>query len=268
MILKNILTSLYLFVLVASPVFSQEFHPGFSRETSQYPGASHETFRQDTSFWGNVIIKINPMLIATGTTAVGEYGGIIQFPIEILKNMDAYVGGGYNQNFDSYTAATQPNGKGYTMRAGVYYQMKKKKYVSFQFFYRRWNIKSIYETEDGPIDNITNPLTFLGDTYDVEHSIVTDFDNAKVNIYAVDIIYGKQYRPRGNRGGLFFEWFIGGGLRYKAIDFEELGNYNSLTYLSYGITPGTYQPFNTPMHVAETSIYPDVKLGFMIGFVL
>jgi len=262
--LKSILAFLCLMGFFVNPVFSQ-FHPGVSQET----------FQGDSAISKGVIIKINPSLIATGVTTNGEYGVIIQFPIKrtrgqngIFKNMDAYIGGGYDQNFDSYTAATQPNGTGYTIRGGIYCYRKKKKYVSFQFFYRRWDIKSIYETEAEQMDNIIDPSTFLGSTYDADHSEVLYFENAKVSVYTVDIVYGKQYRPKGNRGGLFFEWFIGAGMRYKIIDIDELGDYNSLTILGYGITPGTYQPFNTPIHTTGTSIYPDMKLGFMIGFIL
>lgn len=255
-------------VLFTNPIYSQDVIPG-------HPKNSASTFSQnDTGFFRNVLIKLNPTLILTGMTTNGEYGGIIQFPIErtfgqngIFKNMDAYVGGGYNQNFDSYTAAKQPNGIGYTVRGGIYCYIKKKKYLSFQFFYRLWNIRGIYDkdyTPDGSQDNIINPSEYIGGNTDTP---IQNLENATVNIYSGDVVYGKQYRFLGKSGRLFFEWYMGVGLRFKTIRLEELGYYDPGTYNGPG-DPGTYYPLNNPKYFNESEIFPDVKLGVMVGFAL
>lgn len=208
--------------------------------------------------------------MATGILQEGEYGGIIQFPIKrtegqngIFKNMDAYIGGGYNRSMDPTTAAPEPNGTGYTIRAGIYCYKQKNKYLSLQLLYRHWDIKGIYNA-DGLIDNIISPSTLI---FDAIESPIDALENAIVNVYSADVVYGEQYPRQHKAGRVFFEWFVGGGIRLKLIKYEVLGNYDPNT-ASLGGVPAVYYPLSTPQYFNGWKIVPDFKLGIMIGFVL
>jgi len=269
MILKNILAFFCLMGFFVTPVFSQDFHPG----VSQHSGVSPEAVQRDSNFLGNIIVKFNPTLILTGLGAVGEYGAIIQFPIErtqgqsgVFKNMDAFVGGGYNTSFDMDTPSKNPNGTGYTVRGGVYGYFKGK-YLSLQFFYRRWDIKGIYDvdyTPDGSQDNILDPFALIGVN---SNTPIQFLENATVSVYSFDIVYGKQYINQHKLARIFVEWYIGVGMRFKTISLEELGYYDPNTFVSSGV-PGTYYPSRSPKYFPETSTLPDIKAGFMVGFIL
>ena len=258
--MKNILTSLYLFVLVASPVFSQEFHPRFSQKTSQYPGASHETFRQDTGFWGNASIKINPLRTLSGFIGGEEYGGIIQVPLLKDSNargkyycLDAYIGGGLNE----YFGVQSPEGKfpsGYTIRAGFYrfFSDKRRGYISLQYFFRFWSFQNSIDYGGGT-NTILAPLGFGGERDSPDYRY-----NATVNINCYDLVYGNQIYVSSS-GRTIIDWYVGLGVRIKNINESVVGNYHN----------GQYYPNTTPVpYDNETDIYPDVKAGFMIGFTL
>ncbi len=236
---------------------------------------NHAIAQKDTGFFENIIVKINPTLIGTAILQEGEYGGVIQIPLFEGKdlssnygNMDVSIGYGYNKSFDPITAkgAPQPNGTGYTIRGGIYYFLKKEN-ISFQFFQRRWNINGIYDlgkVPGDPEDNIISPSTLISSEGNLP---IYYLDNAVVNVYSADVVFGNQFPHHRKLGHLFFEWFIGAGIRYKAIDIEELGSYDPNTAPGNG-NPGIYYPLQSPIYFKETKIYPDFKLGFMVGFIL
>jgi hypothetical protein len=251
--------------------------------------------QNDNRFFRNIIVKINPTLIGTGILQDGEYGGIIQFPlirnarknvttywededghfhqdknIDSIshRNIDAFIGGGYNLNSDLSAFSNEPNGVGYTIRGGFYFYQRKH-YFSFQFFFRRWNINGIYGIgayyADTWENDIINPYGTIFDyTDDLNFYQV---DNAVVNVYAADVLYGFQFPRHRKPGRLFFECFIGAGIRVKNEELEEVETYDHSTPLPHG-TPGTYYPVSTPSYSSAEGVYPDVKLGFMVGIVL
>jgi hypothetical protein len=230
--------------------------------------------QDDSSKQKNIIVKINPTLIGTAilSGAEGERGVIIQFPVKgrlrgtlsKYRSIDAFIGFGYNQNSDTYTNAGEPNATGYTIRGGFYFY-REKKYLSVQFSFRTWNIKGIYDVYgQDPVDNIISPSTAISDFIDMPFY---SLENAIVNVYSADIVYGNQFPHQRKSGRLFFEWFVGTGLRFKTIKYEELGTYNPNASPNSGF-PVIYYPLSTPNYSSETKLFPDFKLGIMVGIIL
>lgn len=248
--MKKILASLCLMVFLINLVFSQEFHPKTARETPQ----------KDTSFWGNVSVKINPLRILSGLIGGEEYGGIIQFPLGKDSNargkyycLDAYIGGGLNQ----YFGVQSPRGNfplGYTIRAGFYrfFSDKRRGYISLQYFFRYWSFQNIIDYSSGT-NTILEPYGLGGEQDSPDYRY-----NATVNINCYDLVYGNQIYLSSS-GRTIIDWYVGLGLRVKNINQSLVGNYHD----------GLYYPNATPVpYDTETDIYPDVKAGFMIGFTL
>ena len=249
--MKHILTSLCLMVFFIDTAFSQGFHPV----------SSHVTSQNDTSFWSNASIKINPLRILSGLIGGEEYGGIVQFPL-IRKSIpfgsyykvDAYIGGGLNQ----YFGVQSPEGKfplGYTIRAGIYYFFNKERegYLSLQYFFRKWSLNNIVEYTTGT-NTIFSPYSLIGG----EQGDLDDRYNASVNVNCYDLVYGDQI-SLSESGRIILDWYVGFGRRIKNIQQTIIGDYDGSNYIPRAV------PYSYPDEIDK---YIDIKLGFMIGFTL
>jgi len=253
MILKNILAFFCLMGFFVNPVFSQ-FHPVVPG------GVSDESIRQDTTYWGNTSIKINPLRMLSGLIGGEEYGGIFQFPLLKDSNaggkyycLDAYIGGGLNQ----YFGVQAPNGNfplGYTIRAGLYrfFSNKRGGYISLQYFFRKWFLNGITDYTFGDPNSIIDPISFGGQG-DPDYRY-----NGTVNINCFDLVYGSQIVKSHH---VIIDLYVGLGVRIKNIQQTIIGDYDG--------SIEDYTPRATPFSLPnETDTYPDIKLGFMIGFIL
>lgn len=250
--MKSILISLCLLIFFINPVFSQQLYPGYPQKN----------YQKDTSFWGNVSIKINPLRILSGFIGGEEYGGIIQFPLLKDSNargkyycLDAYIGGGLNQ----YFGVQSPQGNfplGYTIRAGLYrfFSDERKGYISLQYFFRRWFFNGIVDYPTGT-NTILEPYGLGGeqDSPDFRY-------NATVSINCYDLVYGNQIYLSSS-GRTIIDWYVGLGERIKNIEQTIIGDYDGGLQF---YTPRA-KPFSFPDEVDK---YIDIKAGFMICFTL
>ncbi|MGP8214487.1 MAG: hypothetical protein ACLQQ4_02880 [Bacteroidia bacterium] len=224
--------------------------------------------QQDSTFKRGVIIKINPPEILLGAANFGEIGGFIQIPVN--KNIDIQFGFGINNYGSNSSDDVNANGSilGYVIRAGLYHFLSEKKYISLQFFYRKWNDNNIefYIPPSGSLqaaenadedpsntnDGIINPYSVIS-PLNGDNTYGYTIDNAIINVYALDFVYGKQI-PIFHSRHFIFEYYFGGGLRVKNITLHEImyqvlgTNYNSTKSYTYN------------------ALFPDIKAGIMFGF--
>lgn len=227
--------------------------------------------QHDSVIKRGVILKINPLENILGAAEIGEIGGVVQIPIthdyafQLGFGINPY---GYNSNdINSYGIVS-----GYTIRGGLFHFLNQRKYISFQFSYRRWidnnveffcdqafnqqSVENADETLSNTNDVIINPSAsiFPLDVNEEENENHT-IDNAIINVYTFDFVYGKQI-PLFHSKHFIFEYYMGGGFRVKDIMVQEL---------QYQWDHVNYFPSKTASY---TTWVPDVKLGIMIGFKL
>jgi hypothetical protein len=216
--------------------------------------------QQDSTFNRKVILKFNPLECLIGSID-GEIGVSIQMPV--IKGIDLDFGLGKNIYENGI-------GTGYTIRAGGYHFINQKNYISLQFFYRRWRSNNIeFYNQGGGLsqkdaenldqdpsnanDESINPIWEISPVSEGPGIPAYTIDNAIINVFAVDFLYGKQM-PLFRSRHFVFEDYIGGGFRIKNI---------SLQQISYQWDHVNYY---TNRSTSYSTWVPDMKLGFMIGY--
>jgi hypothetical protein len=218
------------------------------------------TLLENKPFFHALILKVNPLL-ALATGAIGELGGTLQY--NISDTISIFAGGGYNiasvlatPNYGSPPGYSLSPLEGYTIRTGLYYYLKKHHFISFQCFYRKWNPTTEFMYSDG-LDSyswVNAPLGALSEQGGDE--LAYTIYRTSAYILSFDLLFGKQILGKQNTH-LFFEWYVGAGLRLKYVTYLQIGQYEQI--------PEQYTP--TPSQpVTYSYTYPDLKLGIQIGY--
>lgn len=223
--------------------------------------ATNLVAQKDSSFHVAIIFKINPGLMLTYQGPTGEFGGSIQ--INASRRVAFFAGWGFNSSSCSTVVRglqTNPTNYnpgyfyGYTVRWGAYYFFHKHEFVSLQMFYRVWKPTIAFNFEDGKssYDNVTFPIQAINDGSDEEAFTI---NNCWSKVFDYSVLYGEQFT--GRRTHLFFEWYVGTGLRFKTINTQQLGQVD---------VTGVYYPPSGPIYNTSQSIFPEIKLGIQVGY--
>ena len=209
-----------------------------------------------------IILKVDPGLIAFNANPVGEYGGCIQY--DVTDRLALYVGGGYNiaavaasidaprTSLPGYSVSQYT---GYTIRTGAYLFYKKHRFISAQLFFRAWQTAPDYAFNDGgdSFAYIVDPLGAMHEGPDEEQYVL---NTSSATVLDLSILYGRQII--GKRTHIFFEWYAGIGARVKTITITQIGDVDyGGAFTSNPLPSDTYQ-----------SYYPEIKLGFQVGYKL
>jgi len=211
----------------------------------------------DTNLRHQLTIKINPGLLFT------EQGLMLQYNFK--NNFGIELGYGINEDNSGNNGFHTYDGSGYTIRWGMlqYLDIWKHWYFSLQGFYRYYgNINAVAEDAEGFTqgidDEVINPLRS-------NLNNVTAGDGSQVDVYAAsasvicfDAVAGYQYRHKH----FVLDIFAGAGSRTKNIKLHLDGYYIN----AIGTTDQTEIPYSTIESKAVSYTYPDVKLGFTLGY--
>ena len=201
-----------------------------------------------------VILKLNPT-----QCFLQNLGASIQIPI--ITNWDIQLGLESNVGYDGEL--------GYTSRIGICHFLSKKTYISFLLFYRHWKDYNINFYDSAPVnqisvesadehasntdDEVINPYSGFGSVDEGTGVPAYTIDNAIINVFGLDCVYGKQL-PIFHSRHFIFEDYIGGGFRIKSIALQQFGHqYDHINYTS-------------SKSASYFTLVPDAKLGFMIGY--
>ncbi|HXP49423.1 MAG TPA: hypothetical protein VN922_05690 [Bacteroidia bacterium] len=222
-------------------------------------------YKDSTSRRG-ITLEINPTLLIETLAEEGEYGLYGQIPVG-ENGIRILVGGGFNITNSGGEGLTH----GYSFRPGVSFPLNKKIYISIQLMYRKWlGILDSVANYSGVFNNsLLNPFVgFFGSPqtstgpYGNGGRLPYDVDNVTMTSYGIDVVFGRQV-PLFKSEHFVFEWYIGAGIRLHSYSIEKIGRYDDYLNVSGQVQ---YEPLPTPIYSNQVSVYPDLKLGCMIGY--
>jgi hypothetical protein len=222
---------------------------------------------KDSASGRGITLEINPTLLLSAVAFQGEYGIYGQIPLG-NNGILILAGGGLNTSYlgGGFTKWTY----GYIIRTGVSFPLNKDVYISVQLMYRKWGTLDSVSNYSGVFDNsLLNPFDGLFNSpqrstgpYGNGDPLPYDVDNVTMTSYGIDVVFGRQV-PLFKSKHFVFEWYIGAGVRLHSYSIEKIGRYDNYLNTSGQVE---YEPSATPIYSNEVSVYPDLKLGCMIGY--